>query len=961
MVINSYSDIYKKDTSLRPYQEKAKKEIFESWDEVDNVMFQMPTGTGKTRLFTSIIRDINNYSLKQKEPVKILIIAHRTELIDQIDKSLDKYCVSHYVIAGGKKNNYKKPVNVASIQTLTNKKNLENAKRLNVQFVIIDEAHHALAKTYKKLWDLYPGSKKLGVTATPWRMNHQSFTDLFDKLVLSMPIKDFIKQGYLSAYKYYSLRSDTDILRTIDDIELDRFGEYKESSMEERMDIGSIRAQLLESYQSLAHGKKGIIYAINIVHAKHIANEYEKAGYSVACIDSKTTTASLRNEIVNEFRKKDSKIDIIVNVDIFSEGFDCPDIEFIQLARPTRSLAKYLQQVGRGLRITENKQECVILDNVGMYSRFGLPDLHRHWKRYFLGKNVLEEMSYGVSGRIGQRQEVDMSEGTEDMVLIQESDFPEQTLETPCYEVTPNSTLLNFNDLFPLWGITPGKTTWGDAEEMGHRVEIWKKGPARTMDVNRVAFWDHKGKGVFNYIYWTHYCSDFPDSWKSKGFSWDNSYDEWLAFFEKYDYKITVIEEPHVGVFKGQDYLDAEFQALSPDGVLLFNLSFCYGEKGCYTSSPNTLDSIIVNHIGETIENYDKAHTTVKPKEKKVFDSMSIVETQNKVKYDDFFPLFGVKLGQTTWKQIEDLGGKVRKSGSQGICADYNEISLWDHEGDGKFKEMSWDYYGPDFPDSWKSKGFSWDNSYDEWLEVLRKLDFNVLVTKKPVVTKYSNYDTLSASVRALSPDDSLLFQLSFGYRESSCKTSSPQTLFSIDLKYEGPSRMYNDIKEPKNSTDSDIGDFFPLLGITLGKTTWREAEETGCKVKVWEKGPGRTMSVGQIDFWDHDGVGVFTSIHWIRHERDFPNTWKAKGFSWDNSYDEWIAVFERLNFKNTVILKPQVLIYRGRETLEAKLHALSPDGTLSFNLDFDYGEHGYLKSSPNTLYSIGISIEKHK
>jgi superfamily II DNA or RNA helicase len=412
------------DSSLRPYQQKAKKEIFESWDEVDNVMFQMPTGTGKTRLFTSIIRDVNDYSKLRREPVKILIIAHRTELIDQIDESLTKYKVPHNVIAGGRDRNYKYPVNVASIQTITHPNNLKDAKKLNVQFIIIDEAHHALATTYRKLWKLYPSSKKLGVTATPWRMNHQSFLDLFDKLVLSMPIKEFIKQGFLAPYKYFSLKSDSDIQKTIEDIELDRFGEYKESSMEEKMDIGSIRAQLLDSYLSLAEGKKGIIYAINIVHAKHICEEYKKAGYKAISIDSKTPAAE-RKELVGKFKK--GLIDIIVNVDIFSEGFDCPDIEFIQLARPTRSLVKYLQQVGRGLRPTANKQNCVILDNVGMYSRFGLPDARRHWKYHFLGKNVLEEPKKTISKGTGGHRFVDLSEGTEDMELIQDLNEEVQT------------------------------------------------------------------------------------------------------------------------------------------------------------------------------------------------------------------------------------------------------------------------------------------------------------------------------------------------------------------------------------------------------------------------------------------------------------------------------------------------------------------------------------------------------
>ena len=461
MIVDRYSEINKEDTTLRLYQQKGKREIFEAWDEVDSVMFQMPTGTGKTRLFTSIISDINKYSINRKEAVKILIIAHRTELIKQISESLKRYQVAHHLIVGGKEKNYYAPVVVASIQTITNSHNIERAKKLNVQFVIIDEAHHALAASYKKLWSMYPDAKRLGVTATPWRMNHQSFTDLFDKLILSMPVKDFINQGFLAPYKYFSLKDNSSIQKTIDDIELDRFGEYKESSMEEKMDIGSIRAQLLDSYLSLAKGKKGIIYAINIVHAKHICEEYKNAGFKAVSIDSKTPAAE-REDYVNKF--KNGEIDIIVNVDIFSEGFDCPDIEFIQLARPTRSLVKYLQQVGRGLRITKNKQNCVILDNVGMYSRFGLPDARRHWKHHFLGQDIDEEPTKTFARvATGRHREIDMSEGTEDMELIQDvsdveavAELQETHQEIPqeTHEYDPNPILKANNykdDNFIFW------------------------------------------------------------------------------------------------------------------------------------------------------------------------------------------------------------------------------------------------------------------------------------------------------------------------------------------------------------------------------------------------------------------------------------------------------------------------------------------------------------------------------
>lgn len=614
LIIDSYSDICKEDPKLYPYQQKAKKEIFESWDEVDSVMFQMPTGTGKTRLFTSIISDINKCSIQRREPVKILIIAHRTELITQIGDSLDKYKVGHNFMAGGMERKHKYPVYVASIQTITNAHNIKDAKKLNVQFVIIDEAHHALAASYKKLWDMYPNAKRLGVTATPWRMNHQSFQDLFDKLVMSMPIKDFIKQGYLAPYKYYSLKDDSDIQKTIDDIELDSFGEYKESSMEEKMDIGSIRAQLLNSYLSLAEGKKGIIYAINRVHAKHICKEYENAGYRVVCIDSKTPDGE-RKELVWKFKK--GLIDIIVNVDIFSEGFDCPDIEFIQLARPTRSLVKYLQQVGRGLRITENKQHCVILDNVGMYSRFGLPDARRHWKYHFIGQDVDEEskgLSQGNGGGVGQRY-VDFSEGTEDMELIQDD-----------YEdVEPIGGISSpVNDFFPLFGVTLGMTTWNDAEDMGYKVKRCKPESSRTTNIENVDFWDHEGEGVFTSLYWTRDESDFPSLWKSKGFDWDNSFDEWIDVFKKLGYNISITKQPVRLEHSGSFSLYAEFKALSLDGKLFFDMDFNYGKDGFFTSSPKTLYSITVDYKGEIIKEKPTEEVSRKEDISKTIDESEI-------------------------------------------------------------------------------------------------------------------------------------------------------------------------------------------------------------------------------------------------------------------------------------------------------------------------------------------------
>lgn len=417
-----YSEIYRIDKSLRNYQQQAKEDIFTSWDSCDSVMFQMPTGTGKTRLFTSIISDIKAWSILNQKDAKVLIIAHRIELIEQISESLNKYKVSHGVIAGGKERNLRPQVQVASIQTITHRMNIDVASSLGIDFVIIDEAHHSTANSYKKLWELYPNAKKLGVTATPWRMNHLGFTAIYDKLIVSKPIKEFIQEGWLAPYTYYSIQNNSKIREDINSInDFDVEGDYKVSALEQVMDRSSIRACLLDSYQKLAKGKKGIIYSVSRKHSDHICKEFREAGVNIVCIDSETPRDERRLYVQ---RFKNGLIDIIVNVDIFSEGFDCPDIEFIQLARPTKSLVKYLQQVGRGLRPTSGKTKCIILDNVGAHLEFSLPDADRNWEEEFIGLPQQKKRKGSISRRETTVTERTFDEGTEELGLIENVEDP---------------------------------------------------------------------------------------------------------------------------------------------------------------------------------------------------------------------------------------------------------------------------------------------------------------------------------------------------------------------------------------------------------------------------------------------------------------------------------------------------------------------------------------------------------
>lgn len=422
-----FSELCRLDHTLRNYQQEAKEKIFGQWDYVDNVLYQMPTGTGKTRLFTSLIRDLSLASLQENRRKGILIIAHRTELIEQIDESLNKYRIPHGIIAGAFKDrrDFLLPVQVASIQTITHPSNRQLAEAFHADFIIIDEAHHATAQSYTKLWNYYPESKKLGVTATPWRMDGRGFKGNFDTLIPSMPIKEFLEKGWLAPYKYYSVPIDSTIRSSIESInEFGIDGDYKTSALEQVVDTRRIRAQLLDSYFEFVKGKKGIIYSISRKHSKHICSQFLDAGIKIADIDSETP-AQLRKRLVQNFKNGD--LDIIVNVDIFSEGFDCPDLEFVQLARPTRSLVKYIQQVGRGLRRNGDKQ-CLILDNVGMYGRFGLPDDNRPWEQYFEGglsssirqlRNKTDRDNLGL----GTPRERDLSEGLDEMKLIQQVDI----------------------------------------------------------------------------------------------------------------------------------------------------------------------------------------------------------------------------------------------------------------------------------------------------------------------------------------------------------------------------------------------------------------------------------------------------------------------------------------------------------------------------------------------------------
>ena len=362
-----------KEIKLFDYQEDMKERIEKALRLHRSVMEQMPTGTGKTYLLTAVIDSfVSNNPME-----KVWIVAHRRELVSQIDETVRKFH-SYYA---SNTSSLLSSVKAMSIQWL-----MRHYDEIEEEpgIIVIDEAHHVLAKTYKEMWERFPNAKFLGLTATPCRLNGKGFTDLFDILVQSWSVPEFISKGRLATYDFVSIKSDGVTQRLIDSLQKrGADGDYQNKEMDMLLNKKPSIERLYQSLEEFGKDRKGIVYAFNISHAQKITKLYLEHGVKAIAIDSKTP-ATERQQDIEAFKKGD--IQVLVNVDIFSEGFDCPDVEFVQLARPTLSLAKYLQMVGRGLRVAKGKKNCVIIDNVGLYRVFGLPSQVWNWNAMFEGK-----------------------------------------------------------------------------------------------------------------------------------------------------------------------------------------------------------------------------------------------------------------------------------------------------------------------------------------------------------------------------------------------------------------------------------------------------------------------------------------------------------------------------------------------------------------------------------------------
>ena len=431
-----------KDIKLFDYQEDMKERIEKALCLHRSVMAQMPTGTGKTYLLTAVIDSFVSNNPKEK----VWIVAHRRELVSQIDETVRKF---HSYSASNTSSLLSSVKAMSILWLMRHYDEIEEEPGM----IVIDEAHHALAKTYKEMWERFPNAKFLGLTATPCRLNGKGFTDLFDVLVQSWSVPEFISKGRLATYDFVSIKTDGVTQRLIDSLQKrGADGDYQNKEMDMLLNKKPSIERLYQSLEEYGKDRKGIVYAINISHAQKITKQYQEHGVRAIAIDSKTP-ATERQQDIEAFKKGD--IQVLVNVDIFSEGFDCPDVEFVQLARPTLSLAKYLQMVGRGLRVAKGKKNCVIIDNVGLYRVFGLPSQVWNWKATFEGK-----LKYGRKKETSQEKAFFLMNGKQETVPVgQDSEMMMVMSHEELMQSLKYREFVDCNDDFAIVKLPDGKMT----------------------------------------------------------------------------------------------------------------------------------------------------------------------------------------------------------------------------------------------------------------------------------------------------------------------------------------------------------------------------------------------------------------------------------------------------------------------------------------------------------------------
>lgn len=374
--------------TLHDYQQAFYDKICSAWLNVRVALGVLPTGGGKTVVFSQLIHDLGDHCL---------VVAHRREIMTQISLSLARFGVKHRVIAPDKtvrvirRKHYRilgssfidryASIGVGSVQTLTTKSMSNNTVMQqwldSVRHCVFDEAHHYIAKgMWGRAVDRMAHAKLLLVTASPERADGVGLGlgqgGYAEVMVEGPTVRDLMQWGHLSNYRYKAPASDLQV----DDIPLDARGEFNAKALKARVTESHIVGDAVSQYQTHGEGRRAIVFATDVATAHDMATAFAGAGINAAALDG-TTDDGVRENTLEAFEA--GSIQVLVNVDLFDEGFDVPAVECVVMARPTMSLAKFLQQIGRSLRVAEGKKDAIIIDLVRNWERHGMPSWPRKW------------------------------------------------------------------------------------------------------------------------------------------------------------------------------------------------------------------------------------------------------------------------------------------------------------------------------------------------------------------------------------------------------------------------------------------------------------------------------------------------------------------------------------------------------------------------------------------------------
>ncbi len=345
----------------RGYQLRMEDDTREAYAaKLRAVLVVSPTGSGKTFFFSRVA------AAAAAKGKRVVIVAHRIEIVEQISAALDRMGIRHGRIMQGHSLT-DDIIQVGMVQTVARRLDLLQEPHL----LVIDEAHHAVAGTWEKVAAAWRRARLLGVTATPERLDGRGLGNAFEHMILGPSVAELIAEGYLASYQYLAPPQEADFSGVAT-----RAGDYALDEIADAMDKATVTGDAVEHYRQHLEGRSAIAFCVTVAHAEHVAAQFREAGFAAASVDGGMDKATRTDRIA---AIGDGRLQVLTSCDIISEGTDIPSVAGAILLRPTKSLSMFLQQVGRVLRPKPDGSKAVILDHVGSVHRHGLPDDPRDW------------------------------------------------------------------------------------------------------------------------------------------------------------------------------------------------------------------------------------------------------------------------------------------------------------------------------------------------------------------------------------------------------------------------------------------------------------------------------------------------------------------------------------------------------------------------------------------------------